>query len=51
VLECLKVMESTLLGLKQLRQLTPIGLSIEILDSLIKEAESRIDEVKWKVIQ
>jgi hypothetical protein len=44
-------MESTLLGLKQLRQLSPKGLPTEKLDSLIEEAESQIAEVKRKVME
>ena len=51
VLQCLKVMESTLLGLKQLRRLNPSKLINEMLDLLIKEADSQIQEVKRKVIQ
>jgi hypothetical protein len=51
VLECLKIMESTLLGLKQLRELTPKGLNRAMFDSLINEAESQIAEVKRKVMQ
>jgi len=51
VLQCLKVMESTLLGLRKLQQLAPRGQQKEKLDSLIKEAETQIADVKRKVIQ
>lgn len=51
VFQCLKVMESTLLGLKQLRRLALRGQQTEKLDSLIEGAESQIAEVKRNVIQ
>lgn len=51
LLQCLKVMESTVLGLKQVRHMIPKGSSTEILDSFIKEAEEHLEEVKRKIIQ
>ena len=51
VLECLKRMESNLMGLKQMRDYVGKGLGKEMLDSLIEEAESQIAEIKRKVIQ
>src|SRR5947209_10935421 len=51
VLQCLKVMESTLLGLRKLQQLAPRGQQKEKLDSLIKEDETQIADVKRKMIQ
>jgi hypothetical protein len=51
VYECLKRMESTLLGMKQVRQYVGKGPGKEILDRLIEEAESQLAEIKRKVIQ
>ena len=51
LLQCLSVIESTALGLKQVRQMLPKGASTEILDSLIKEAEKHLEEVKRKIVQ
>jgi len=51
LLQCLKVMESTVLGLKQVRRLLPKGASTDILDSLIEEAEKHLEEVKQKIIR
>lgn len=51
VLECLKRMEATLIGMKQMRQYVDRGLGKELLDSLIEETESQIAEIKRKVIQ
>jgi hypothetical protein len=51
LLQCLKVTESTVLGLKQVRRMLPKGASTEIFDSLIEEAEKHLEEVKRKIIQ
>lgn len=51
VLDCLKRMEETVLGLKQVRALLPSSPGRELLDALIVEAEQQIAEVKPKVIQ
>ena len=50
VLACLKRMESIVLGLKQLRNFVSQGAGVEILDSVIAEAESQIEEIRRKVI-
>lgn len=50
VLACLKRMESIVLGLKQLRNFVSKGAGVEILDSVIAEAESQIEEIRRKVI-
>lgn len=46
----LNIMESTLLGMKQLRPYLGNRFSREMLDSLIQEAESQIAEIKQSVI-
>ena len=51
LLDCLKRMESILLGMKQLRGYVTEGAGQEMLDALIEEAEKQIAEVKRKVIQ
>ena len=51
VMDCLKRMEDTVLGLKQVRGLLPNSPAREMLDALIVEAEEHIAEVKRKVIQ
>ena len=50
VLASLKLMESTLLGMKQVRQYVGKGPATEILDSLIDEAEVKIVEIKRRVV-
>ena len=50
VLACLKRVESIVLGLKQLRNFVSQGPGVEILDSVIAEAESQIEEIRRKVI-
>jgi len=50
VLACLKRMESIVLGLKQLRSFVSQGAGVEILESVIAEAESQIEEIRRKVI-
>ena len=50
VLACLKRMESIVLGLKQLRSFVSQGAGVEILDSVIAEAEAQIEEIRRKVI-
>jgi len=51
LLECLKKMEATLLGMKQMREYVGKGPGREMLDSLIEEADSQITEIKRKLIQ
>lgn len=48
---CLKQMESTVLGLRQLRGLIGKGPGREMLDALIVEAEEGIAEIKRKITQ
>ena len=51
VYDCLKRMESILMGMKQMRSYVATGLGREMLESLIEEAETQIAEVKQRVIQ
>ena len=51
VLATLKVMEATLLGMKQVRRYVAKGFSSKMFDSLIEEAESQVAEIKRKIIQ
>lgn len=51
LLQCLRVMESTVLGLKQMRGIVPKGAATEVLEKLIKEAEAHLEEVKQRIIQ
>jgi hypothetical protein len=46
----LKRMESIVLGMKQLRGLVGSGRGAEIIESLIKEAESQIEETRENVL-
>lgn len=50
VMASLKQMEATVLGMEQLRKYISDGPGREILDSLIQEAESQIEDVKRLVI-
>lgn len=50
VLASLKLMESTLLGMKQVRQYVGEGVATEILDSLVEEAESQICAINHRVV-
>jgi len=50
-IDCLRRMEETVLGLKQVRGLLPNSPARELLDALIVEAEEHIAEVKRKAIQ
>jgi hypothetical protein len=47
---CLKQMEATVLGLKQLRSFIGKGSGQEMLDALIVEAEQTIAEIKRRVL-
>ena len=49
--ECLKRMEATLLGMKQMRHYVGDGLGKEMLESLIDEAEAQLADIKRRVIQ
>ena len=51
VFECLKRMEATLIGMKEMRLYVGKGVVRKMLDSLIEEAESQLAEIKRKVIQ
>jgi len=51
LLECLKHMEATLLGMQQVRYYVGNGLGKEMLESLIEEAEVQIADIKRRVIQ
>lgn len=51
ILDCLKRMEQTALGLRQIRRLLPKTLARDVLDDLIVDAEQFIAEIKRKVIQ
>ena len=46
-----KQLESTLVGLKQVRMYVGTGLGRKMLDVLIEEAETRLTETKKKIIQ
>jgi hypothetical protein len=50
ILTRLKLMEVTLLGLKQVRQYVDRGFGIEELDLLIQEAEFEIAGIKRRVV-
>jgi hypothetical protein len=50
VMASLRVMESTLLGMKQLLPYVGTEIATEMLDSLIHETESQIVEIKQRVI-
>ena len=47
----LKHMESTLLGLKQLRRYVGKGMGSEMLEVIIDECEGHLAEIKRKLIQ
>lgn len=51
VYDCLKRMETTLLGMKQMREYIGKGPGREMLDKLIAEAETQLAEIKRRVIQ
>ena len=51
VLACLKRMEPSLMGMKQMRGYVGKGLGKEMLNSLIEEAESQITKIKQGVVQ
>jgi hypothetical protein len=51
VLACLKQMEATVLGMKQLRGFIGKGSGQEMLDALIVEAEEKIAEMKRRIMQ
>jgi hypothetical protein len=50
VMSNLRVMESTLLSMRQVRLHAGKGLAIQMLDSLIRESESKIAEIKRRMI-
>ena len=51
VFDCLKRMEGTLMGMKEMRVYVGKGRVRKILDTLIEEAESQIAEINRKIIQ
>jgi hypothetical protein len=51
MLALLKHMESTLLGLKQLRRYIGKGVGSEMLEVIIDESETHLAEIKRKLIQ
>jgi len=51
VMVSLKIMESTVLGMKQLRPFVGRDVATEMLDSSIQEAELQITEIKRRVIK
>ena len=51
ILALIKQMESTLLGLKQLRLYVGKGVGQQMLELLIEDAEAKIAEVKRRIIQ
>ena len=51
ILALLKQMETTLLGLKQLRGYVPRGVGQKMLEILIEEAEANFAKVKRRIIQ
>lgn len=51
ILALLKQMETTVLGLKQLRGIIGNGVGHHMLEMLIEEAEAKIREVKRRIIQ
>jgi hypothetical protein len=46
----LNVMESNLLSMRQVRQHVGKGRATQMLDSLIQEAESKVSEIKRRMI-
>lgn len=48
VYDCLKRMQTTLLGMKKIREYVGKGLGREMLDSLIEEAETQLAEITRK---
>jgi hypothetical protein len=51
ILALLKQLESTVLGLKQLRGYVGQGVAQHMLDELIEEGESKLVEMKRKLLQ
>ena len=51
ILALIKQMESTLLGLKELRSYVGQGLGQQMVESLIEEEETKLAEIKRKLIQ
>jgi len=50
VLASLKLMESTMLGIRQVRQFVGGACAAEMVDLLIQEGELQVAEVKRKII-
>lgn len=51
ILGLIKQLEATVLGLQQLRSYIGNGIEAEILESLMTEGETKIAEVKRKLMQ
>lgn len=50
-LDLVKQLETTLLGLRQTRSYVGRGLARRMLDEVIEEAETKLDELRHKLIQ
>ena len=51
ILALIEQMEAIVLGLKQLRKFVGKGVATEILELLIRDGETKIAEVKRRVVQ
>ena len=51
ILALIKQLESTMLGLRQLRELVAKGLAQHMVDELIQEGELKLAELKRRLIQ
>lgn len=51
VLDLVKQLETTLLGLRQMRVYVGRGLGLRMLDEVIEEAETKLAEVKSRLVQ
>lgn len=51
ILGLIKQLEATVLGLKQLRGYIGVGAGTEMLEGLIEESETKLAEIKRKIVQ
>jgi len=51
ILALIKQLESTMLGLRQLRGLIAKGIAQHMVDELIEEGETKLSELKQRLIQ
>ena len=51
ILDLVKQLETTLLGLRQIRAYVGSGVGLRMLDEVIEEAERKLAEVRKKLIQ